>query len=33
MDVPEIESDEPVTLEQCMTAKKGFYNSPDGKRV
>ena len=33
MDVPEIESDEPVTLEQCMSAKKGFYNSPDGKRV
>ena len=33
MDVPEIESDEPVTLEQCMTPKKGSYNSPDGKRV
>jgi len=33
MDVPEIESDEPVTLEQCMSAKKGFFNSPDGKRV
>ena len=33
MDVPEIESDEPVTLEQCMTAKKGFYKSPDGKLV
>ena len=33
MDVPEIESDKPVTLEQCTTAKKGFYNSPDGKRV
>ena len=33
MDVPEIEGDEPVTLEQCMTAKKGFYNSPDGKQV
>ena len=33
MDVPEIESDEPVTLEQCMSAKNGFYNSPDGKRV
>ena len=31
MDVPEIDSDEPETLEQCMTAKKGFYNSPDGK--
>jgi len=24
---------EPVTLEQCMSAKKGFYNAPDGKRV
>jgi len=33
MDVPEIEADEPVTLEQCMAAKKGFYNAPDGKRV
>ena len=33
MDVPKIESDKLVTLEQCMTAKKGFYNSPDGKRV
>ena len=33
MDVPEIESDKPVTLEQCMSAKKGFYNAPDGKRV
>ena len=33
MDVPEIEADEPVTLEQCMSAKKGFYNTPDGKRV
>ena len=33
MDVPEIEADEPVTLEQCMSAKKGFYNAPEGKRV
>ena len=33
MDIPEIERDEPVTLEQCMTAKKGFYNSPDGKHM
>jgi len=33
MDVPEIESKVPVTLEQCMSVKKGFYNSPDGKRV
>ena len=33
MDVPEIESEEPVTLEQCMSVKKGVYNSPDGKRV
>ena len=33
MDVPEIEGEEPVTLEQCMTAKKGFYNSPDGKKM
>jgi len=33
MDVPEIESEVPVTLEQCMSVKKGFYNSPDGKRV
>ena len=33
MDVPEIEANEPVTLEQCMLAKKGFYNTPDGKRV
>ena len=33
MDVPEIEADEPVTLEQCMSAKKGFYNTPDGKPV
>ena len=33
MDIPEIERDEPVMLEQCMTAKKGFYNSPDGKRM
>ena len=33
MDVPEIESDEPVTLEQCMSVKKEFYNTPDGKRV
>jgi len=31
--IPEIEWDEPVTLEQCMTAKKGFYNSPDGKHM
>ena len=33
MDVPEVEADEPVTLEKCMSAKKGFYNTPDGKRV
>ena len=33
MDVPEIERDEPVALEQCMTVKKGFYNSPDGKQI
>ena len=31
MDVPEIEADEPVTLEQCMSAKKGFFKTPDGK--
>ena len=33
MDVPEIESNETVTLEQCMTVKQGFYNSPDGKQL
>ena len=33
MDVPEIEADEPVTLEQCMSASKGWYNSPDGEKV
>ena len=34
MDVPEGGGgDEPVTLEQCMAAKKGFYNSPDGKKM
>ena len=33
MDVPEIEADEPVTLEQCMSARKGFYNTQDGKRI
>ena len=33
MDVLEIESDEPATLEQCMTPKKGSYNLSDGKRV
>jgi len=33
MDVPEIESEEPVTLEQCRAAKKGFYRTPDGKRI
>ena len=33
MDVPEIESNETVTLEQSMTVKKGFYNSPDGKQL
>ena len=26
-----LEGEEHITLEQCMTAKKGFYNSPDGK--
>ena len=33
MDVLEIEADEPVTLEQCMAAKKGFFRTPDGKQV
>ena len=33
MDVPEIEAEEPVTLEQCRSAKKGFYHTPVGKRI
>ena len=33
MDVPEIEADKPVTLEQCMSAKKEFFKTPDGKRI
>ena len=33
IDVSEIAGEEPVTLEQCMTAKKGFYNSPDGNKM
>ena len=33
MDLPEIEADKPVTLEQCMAAKKGFFRTPDGKQV
>ena len=32
MDVPEIEADEPVTLEQCMSAKKGFFKTPAGQQ-
>ncbi len=33
MDVPEVEAEEPVTLEQCFAAKKGSYKSPDGKKM
>ena len=28
-----IKADEPVTLEQCMSAKKGFFKTPDRKRI
>jgi len=33
MDVPEVEREEPVSLEQCMEAKKGFFHYPDGKKL
>ena len=33
MDVPEVDEEEPVTLKQCLAAKKGSYNSPDGKKL
>ncbi len=33
MDVPEVEEEEPVTLEQCLEARKGLYTSPNGKKV
>ena len=33
MDVPEVEAEEAVTLEQCFATKKGSYTSPDGKKM
>lgn len=33
MDVPEVEAEQEVNLEECLVAKKGSYNSPDSKKM
>lgn len=34
MDVPEVEAEQEVTLDQCLAARnKGFYTARDGKKM